>query len=152
MLSSMDWKTIGPFFSIFRTIFSRRFNLFDHWSTKFSEPSSWSNRMSNVTDFIRQEIKIALRFRWSERIHSLSIMTLLNLPPLETKVEGVFQKCQTADRDFIDLLLHWHYVEVLQQSGYCREANVLNHLVAHAGSPAATERQEMLRLQKSAVL
>lgn len=48
-----------------------------------------------------------------------SLFSLPTLPSLEVEVETLFWKRQIADRDLIALLLYRHYVEILQQSGYC---------------------------------
>lgn len=74
------------------------------------------------------------------------------LPTFETKIEGALRKREIADGDLVLLILYRHYVEVLQQCGYRREADVLDHFVAHARPPTAAERQKVLGLLKSAIL
>jgi len=82
----------------------------------------------------------------------LNSFRIIVLPFLEAEAEGVLRKRQVADGDLVELVLHRQYIEILQQRGYCREAEILDHLVAHAGTPTAAEWQEVLWLQESAVL
>lgn len=74
------------------------------------------------------------------------------LPYLETEFKCIFRKCQIADGNFVNFFLHWQYIEVLQQSGYRRKADILDHFVAHARSPAAPKRQEMFWFQQFTTL